>query len=175
MKRAILGILVVALALMIAGTSFAQGRGMMGGPGMGPGMGPGKGGPGKGAPCDLTKIPGLNLSAEQSSQITAMQNSHWNEVKPLRDHMFAKRQELKQLWLQKSPDQAKIEAKQKELQDLRSQMQAKGTKFRLDLLKQLTPEQQEKVKAGSFGCPRWQGKGGHGHRMGKGMGPGMGM
>jgi len=96
--------------------------------------------------------------------------------------MVAKRLELKQLWLQKTPDQAKIESVQKEVQDLRGKLQADQTKYRFAQLNLLTPEQRDRVQAANWGCPRMQGghrggpKGGMmGGPRGQGMGPGMGM
>lgn len=158
MKRTLLAVFVLALSLALAGAAFAQGRGMRGGPGMGP-------------MCDMTRIPGLNLSADQSAKINALQAAHLKDALPVRNQLQIKRLELRQLWLEKSPDQAKIEAKQKEIQDLRSQLFSKQTSYRLAALKELTPEQQDKVKAASWGCPRFSGKG---SPRGRGMGPGMG-
>jgi Spy/CpxP family protein refolding chaperone len=72
--------------------------------------------------------------------------------------MFSKRGDLRLLWLQQNPNQDKILAGQKEIRNLRDQMQDKMTVYRLNVLKVLTPEQQEKVKSS---------------RMGHGFGPGM--
>ncbi|MEN6464394.1 MAG: periplasmic heavy metal sensor [Syntrophaceae bacterium] len=170
MKKTLFALLVTLLALAVAGSVFAQGRGPMGGRGMGP-------------RCDVTLTPGLNLSADQAQKIRNMQSTHWKEVQPLRDQMILKRQELRSLWLQKTPDQAKIESVQKEAQDLRGKLQAKQTEYRLAVLKELTPEQQDRLKAANWGCPRMKaGHGGGGPRggmmggpRGQGMGPGMGM
>lgn len=166
MKRVFLALFVVALAVAVAGTVFAQGgRGPMGGPGMGP-------------RCDMTNVPGLNLSADQAAKIKNMQSLHFKDVEPVRNQMFTKRQELRQLWQQKTPDQAKIEAVQKDIQSLRNQLQSKQTQYRFAVLKELTPEQQDKIKASNWGCPKFgAGKNG-GHRGGmmgpKGQGMGMG-
>ena len=160
----------MTLAVAVAGSVFAQGgRGPMGGPGMGP-------------RCDMTNVAGLNLSADQTAKIKTLQNSHFKDVEPLRNQMFTKRQELRQLWQQKNPDQAKIEAVQKDIQSLKNQLQAKQTQYRFAVLKELTPEQQDKIKASNWGCPKFGAgkKGGpmggmmgpKGQGMGKGMGPG---
>lgn len=169
MKKRMFIVGIALLALAIAGSAFAQGRGPMGGPGMGP-------------RCDLTAVPGLNLSADQAQKIRDLQSAHWKDVQPLRDKMILKRQELRSLWLQKTPDQAKIETVQKEVQDLRGNLQAKQTQYRLTMLKQLTPEQQDRIKAANWGCPRMKAGRGGGPRggmmggpRGQGMGPGMGM
>lgn len=168
MKKTLFALLAAMLVFAVAGSVLAQGRGYMGGPGTG-------------YRCDITAVPGLNLSAEQAQKIKDLQSAHWKDVQPLRDQMWTKRQELRQLWQQKSPDQAKIEAKQKEVQDLRGKLQAKQTEYRLAMLKQLTPEQRDKLQTTNWGCPRL--KGGHrggpkggmmGGPMSQGMGPGAG-
>ena len=169
MKKKLFIVGIALLALVFAFSAFAQGRGQMGGPGMG-------------YRCDMTTIPGLNLSAEQTQKIKDLQSAHWKDVQPLRDKMWTKRQELRQLWQQTTPDQAKIEAKQKEIQDLRGKLQSNQTKYRISVLNVLTPEQKEKVQAANWGCPRM--KGGHmggpkggmmGGPRGQGMGPGPGV
>lgn len=164
MKRVFLALFVMTLAVAVAGSVFAQGRGPMGGPGMGP-------------RCDITNAPGLNLSADQAAKIKTLQSSHFKDVEPVRSQMFTKRQELRQLWQQKTPDQAKIEAAQKDIQNLRNQLQSKQTQYRFAVLKELTPEQQDKIKASNWGCPKF-GAGKKGGNRGGMMGPkgqGMGM
>jgi Spy/CpxP family protein refolding chaperone len=123
----------------------------------GPGWGRGHGG---GAYCggDVTALSELNLTADQTTKINALRETHLKDIKPLQDKMFSKRGDLKLLWLQQNPDQDKILAGQKEIRTLRDQMQDKMTVYRLNVLKVLTPEQQDKVKSS---------------RMGHGFGPGM--
>lgn len=166
MKRILFALFVTVLIAAVAGSVFAQGRGFRGGPGMGP-------------RCDVTLIPGLNLSADQAQKIKELQTAHWKDVQPLIDQMILKRQELRQLWLQKTPDQARIEAAQTDVQDLRGKLQTRQTQYRLDLLKQLTPEQQDRLKAANWGCPRMKASHGGGPRGGmmggRGMGPGAGV
>jgi Spy/CpxP family protein refolding chaperone len=87
--------------------------------------------------------------------------------------LFSKRGDLRLLWLQTNPDQDKILAAQKEIRGLRDQMQDKMTTKRLEVLKVLTPEQQEKVK--SFRMGRGFGPGMRGGAGMNGDGPGMGM
>lgn len=90
---------------------------------------------------------GLNLSAEQTAKLAEIRNARTKNLMPIREQMLAKRNAIKSLWLDKTPDQAKIVAAQKELGDLRDQMQAKITESRIESLKVLTPAQQEIVKA----------------------------
>ena len=58
-----------------------------------------------------------------------MREAQWKEMKPLQEQMFTKRDELRKLWLEPNPDQAKILAAQKEMRMLRDQMQDKMTVF----------------------------------------------
>jgi Spy/CpxP family protein refolding chaperone len=109
----------------------------------------------------------LNLTAEQSAQIKAMREAHWKDMKPLRDKMFAKRDELRKLWLEPNPEEGKILAAQKEMRSLRDQMEDKMTAYRLEAVKILTPEQKEKIA--SFTERR-----GPGHRRGFGPMHGFG-
>ncbi|MGZ3595989.1 MAG: Spy/CpxP family protein refolding chaperone, partial [Syntrophales bacterium] len=110
----------------------------------GPGPGRGHGG----ADCygpDRSVLSQLNLTPEQTAKINALREANMRETKPLKDKMFSKRGDLRLLWLQTNPDQNKIMAAQKEIRVLRDQMQDKMTVYRLEILKVLTPEQQEKL------------------------------
>jgi Spy/CpxP family protein refolding chaperone len=118
--------------------------------GRGPGVGCGTCG------GDIAGYPGLELTADQKAQLEAMRGA-------LREQMFAKRDEVRKLWLESNPDQANILAAQKEMRSLRDQLQDKMTAFRLDALKVLTPEQREKLKSAVPG---------RGFGTGRGMGPG---
>jgi len=142
-KTMIVGLsLMLALAL-VATVALARGPGYGGGYGMGPGYG-------------TPPIP--NLTAEQSSQIQALQKAHLDEIAPLQEELYKKRTELRSLWLTPNPDQAAITAKQKEILNLQTNLQEKGTNFRLEIRKLLTPEQQAQLA--TFGP-------GFGPRMGK--------
>jgi Spy/CpxP family protein refolding chaperone len=158
MKKMRVLLLTSLLVLVLATTAFSWGGGP-GGFGRGPGYGPCAGG-------DPKAFSGLNLTTEQEEKISALQETQLKETKPLRDKLFAKRGDLRLLWLEKSPDQEKIMAAQKELRSLRDQMEDKMTAHRLAMLKILTPEQQSKVK--SLIGKRM----GRGHGMGFGPGPG---
>jgi zinc resistance-associated protein len=126
--------------------------------GRGPGCGYGPSGRG-----DFAVFAGVELTAEQKAQIQSMRDVQFKETAPLREQMFAKRDEVRKLWLEANPDQAKITAAQKEMRLLRDQLQDKMTAFRLDALNVLTPEQREKMKSAIAG---------RGFGPGRGMGPG---
>lgn len=109
----------------------------------GKGPGPGHGGYGK----DITAIPDLNLSEEQKTQIVSLREAFQKDIKPFRDKLFSKRGDLKLLWQDKSPNQTKIMATQKQVRTLRGQIQDRATVYRLAVRKVLTAEQRDKIKA----------------------------
>jgi Spy/CpxP family protein refolding chaperone len=146
-KTTIIGLSLVMVVALMATAAFAWG------PGRGYGMGPGYGTP---------AIP--NLTAEQSSKIQALQKAHLDEIAPLREELFKKSTELRSLWLIQNPDQAAITAKQKEILNLNSKLQEKGTNLRLEIRKVLTPEQQAQMSLYGPGMGRGMGKMG---RMGR--------
>ena len=154
MKKVTLTVMAVLFAAAVATTAFAFGWGR------GPGYGPCARG-------DFQGPAGLNLTAEQTAKIKEIRDAQWKEMKPLQEQTFTKRDEIRKLWLEPNPDQAKITAAQKEMRSLRDQMEDKITAFRLAAAKVLTPEQKEKI--GSFGQGR-----GPGHRRGFGPMHGFG-
>jgi zinc resistance-associated protein len=121
----------------------------------------------------------LNLTPEQKTKFSELQEKQWKETVSLRNEMQTKRLELRTLWAASNPDKDKILAKQKELNDLRDKMQAKATDFRLETRKNLTPEQAAQIgpcgQGMGFGGPCGRGMGG-GWKMGRGGfgGPGGG-
>jgi Spy/CpxP family protein refolding chaperone len=164
---------VLFAVVILAASAFAVG------PGWGRGHGGGHQGGGDCYGADLTAVPGLNLTTEQTAKINALREAHLKDVKPIQDKMFSKRGDLKMLWLQMNPDQEKIRQTQKEIRTLRDQMQDKKDNYRFEMLKVLTPEQKEKLNAyrpGCGFCPGMKGGAGPqgcpGHHGG---GPGMGM
>ena len=146
-KTTIVGLGLILVVALVATVALARG------PGFGPGFGRGFGGPAYGTP----PIP--NLTAEQSAQIQALRDDFLKEIEPLQKGLLSKRTELRSLWSTPNPDQAVITAKQKEILDLRTKLQEKGTSFRLEVQKVLTPEQQ--AQFGTLECCT-------------GYGPGMG-
>jgi Spy/CpxP family protein refolding chaperone len=108
----------------------------------------------------------LNLTADQSARVEELRSAHLRNILPLREKMAIKRRELRLLWLEKNPDQARIAASQKEIRAVRDQLQDRRTAYFLEVLKILTPEQQARLKsifregsmAPGFGR-RWDGSG----------------
>ncbi len=158
MKKTVVAIGFVGIMALTAATAFAWG------PGMGRGYGSGYG-PGGAAP---------NLSAEQIEKIQKIQNDRYAEMATVRNEMFTKRTELRNLFHEPVLDQAKIAAKQKEIATLQAQMQEKALATRTAVAETLTPEQRAQMPA--FGPGMGSGfEPGQGRGMGMmGRGPGMG-
>jgi Spy/CpxP family protein refolding chaperone len=157
MKKMMVVLTAVAVVLGVA-YAYAQG------PGFGMGRGPGGcgdcGNYGKSAP----------LTEAQRTQLQELRRKFFDETAPLRESMHAKRQELRSLWSDPNADANAIVAKEKELRDLRDQMQDAAVKERLEVRKILTPEQ---LSQGGWG--RGEGfRGGDGKGYGRGRGPGGG-
>jgi len=172
MKKISMVLAVLLVATALASTTFA----------FGPGGGWGRGHRGEGT-CygqggGIAVANQLNLTTEQTEKINPLRESHQKDIKPIQDKMFSKRGELRLLWLQTSPDQNKIVAVQKEIRNLRDQLQDKETSHRFAALQVLTPEQQTKIQA--YGAGRGMGGGrfaggpggpGSGPKFGPGAGP----
>lgn len=141
-----------ALALLLVGvlatSAFGWGRG-----------------PGYGS-CnpELGGLAGANLTADQKAKIDELRAAHLKDTQTLRDQLWTKRDELRALWLETTPDQAKIQAAQQAMRSLRDQLQEKRTAFQLAVSNILTPEQKAKLKASLAGK----------RGPGRGFGPGQG-
>jgi zinc resistance-associated protein len=116
-------------------------------------------GPGYGNP------PISNLTAEQTAQIQALQQAQLKDIAPLQEQLLAKRTELRAVWSSPNPDQAKIAALQKDILNMRGQLQDKATNTRFEMRKVLTPEQQAQLTA--YGTGMGYGMGRMGGRMGR--------
>jgi Spy/CpxP family protein refolding chaperone len=145
MKR--LSVLVVAMVLA-ASSAWA----FRGGCGMGPGFGM--------SPYFLST---LELTEDQKAQIQAKQEAFLEDIGPLRDKLFSKKMEMKDLWAKANPDQSAISEKRHEIQSLQNEIQEKATQYQLDCRQFLTTDQREKL--GTLVAQ-------HGGRGGMGMGMG---
>jgi len=130
---------IVGTAVLVAAVAFPV---LAYGPGQGKGMGMGL--TNRVTPY-LETIPGL--SAEQSSKLKELRERQEKEVLPLRNELLSKREELRNLWSQANPDQAKIKAKQHEITELENKLQEKMTEHRFESRKVLTPEQQAQLQS----------------------------
>lgn len=109
MKSLLSVALAVSLAMVLATGAFAQGPGG----GMGSGAGMGKG---------YANCPAANLTPEQQQKFTQFQN----EVLPLKQKMIQLRTELRTLRAKTPTDWNAVSAKQKEMVDVRIEIQKKA-------------------------------------------------
>jgi Spy/CpxP family protein refolding chaperone len=135
-KVSLLLVLALALSLGLAASVWAQPMGK----GMGKGM--------------------RNLTPEQAGKIFDLKEKFHADTVGLRKQMMVKEAELAALWEAEKPDQNAIQAKQKELNTLRDQMQEKMTAIQFEA-KKIAPD---------FNMGMGMGEG-----MGMGRGPGGGM
>lgn len=164
MKKLVLVAMVVVMGVLLTAPAFAFGS--RGGRGFG-----GCSGDNYYSQAGLSK---LNLSDEQKTKIEVLQTAHLKDVRPLREKMFDKSVELRKEWLKANPDKDKINAAQKEIRIVRDNIEDKGTAFKLEIRKLLTPEQNEKMANSHWG--RGSGFGPRGGMRGhQGQGSGMGM
>jgi Spy/CpxP family protein refolding chaperone len=158
-KTAIVGSCVILALALVATVALAWG------PGFGPWFGRGFVRPAFGTP------PVPNLTAEQSAKIQTLRDGFLKEIEPLQKELYQKQTELRSLWSASNPDKTAIEAKQKEIFNLQSQLQEKATSLGLEMRKVLSPEQLAQLPAFSQGAGFGPGPGfGPG-----GFGPPMGM
>lgn len=171
-------IVVFVMVVILSGVGLAMAQDWDRGPGMGMHYGPYPGAARSAGPGPWVA---LNLTPEQGQKMKDLRNSFFKESIPLRNEMMSKRFELRALWMQANPDEEKILAKQREINVLRTEIEEKATKNRLEMRKILTPEQQDKwtYLRGQSRSWRDYGRGsrfgpGHGHYdegMGMGQGP----
>ena len=150
MKKNILIGMVALFAMALAASAALAGPGY----GRGAGYGPGYGNP-----------PISNLTPEQATKIQSIREAQFKDIVPLQQQLFAKRTELRSLWLSQNPDQVKINTLQKEILNIGGQLQEKATNARFEMRKVLTPEQQAQLTVYGFG--RGYGKGRMGGHMGR--------
>ncbi len=189
------GVVIAAVALVLAGTALAQGPGGRAGCGMEPmacGVGPG-GGAGMtcAQPCAGPRGKGrlterLDLSDEQQEAITAIREKHHQASLELRKDIMRLRHELEGEWLKDEPAQDRALELVAEIGELKTTMQVNRTKMRLAIREQLTPQQRDKMMlmrqaqrkgGGPQGQPRsgrWHGRGHGKHGSGFGCGTRLG-
>jgi len=134
---------------------YGMGPGMMGGYGMGPGMMGGYGmGPGM---MGLGNYRGLDLSADQKSKISQIQQEvrkkHWALMGQMMDAQY----KLQELYDADKQDSAAINKQYKEIEDLRRQMVDSSVDAHNRINGMLTKEQREKLEERnrSYGPMMW--------------------
>lgn len=80
-----------------------------------------------------------NMTPDQQSQILALQQGHQQKIAPIQEELFNKKMELRNLWYSQNPDQARINALQKEVFGLMEQLQQETSYLRADMLKVIAP------------------------------------
>ncbi|KAF1084159.1 zinc resistance protein [Sporotomaculum syntrophicum] len=101
----------------------------------------------------------LDLTDQQLTKMRAVNQSSYEQIRDLRIKLMDSRHELMQLRLQKKPDQAAVEAKIKEINEMREKIHTIFQQGKQECQSILTKEQQAKLqelphKKGSFrGCP----------------------
>jgi zinc resistance-associated protein len=108
----------------------------------------------------------MNLTPEQAGKVFDLRQKFLNDTAELRKSMMVKRAELMQLWKAENPDEKAIQAKVKELGELRTQFMEKAVAQRFAM---------KKIVPGAMGpCPMMGPGGGMGPGPGKAKGPGPG-
>jgi len=117
------GVLVIAMAFVLSASFALAGPG-----GQGPGVGPGYGW----YPYAASPTP------EQSEEVRVRQEAYLKEITPLQSDLFSKRMELRLLWSAANPDQKKIMAKQREINELQQEIQEIATQHQFEIRKILS-------------------------------------
>ena len=104
---------------------------------------------------DITKLSDLDLTNEQVGNLKALQENYLRQIQPLRDQMYDKSIELKNLWLAKHPDRRRIETIESEVHIIQAELLEKNADYYLKSLKYLTDKQLLILKS----CEIEQGRG----------------
>jgi hypothetical protein len=114
------GVLVMTTAFVLSASLALAGP-----DGWGPGVGPGYGW----YPSAASPTP------EQSEELRSRQESYLKEITPLQSDLFSKKMELRLLWAQANPDQKKVMAKQREINELQQEFQEIATQHQSEIRK----------------------------------------
>ncbi|MGQ9922133.1 MAG: periplasmic heavy metal sensor, partial [Desulfobacca sp.] len=144
-KNFVLLITILTLSLGLAGFSWARPYGLgdcCGLGGFGLGLGPGKRG-GYGLAM-------MQLTPEQAGKAFDLHQKFMTETADLRRQLLVRQAELAELWRAKEPDQAKIAAKQKEVNALMDQLQEKALPYKV-AMRQICPMMGQGMGPGPMG------------------------
>lgn len=110
----------------------------------------------------VSPVEELNLTDEQINKMREINQNTYEKTRDLRIKLMDSMHEFKQLQLQKNPDKTKVEAKIKEINDMRDQIRGIVQQGREQCRSLLTQEQRDQVnqfrgkKGGGFrGCFGW--------------------
>ena len=133
-KKFLLLTLVMVLILDISQVASAFGIGQTGGPNV------------LNSEKWAGKYKALNLTEQQKSKMREIDQSTYSQIRDLRIKLMDSRHELKQLELQPNPDNAKIEAKINEVNNLKGKIHSIVQQNRQQCWSLLTAQQQEQLK-----------------------------
>ncbi len=165
LKLSRVSVILVALVLMLVSASaFAQGPGRGGRLGMGPGPGCMPGAEEGLPPMMVDK---LGLSEDQQAAITKIHTRTRQDNLELRKELMRLRNELQGEMLKDTPDQKAVLSLTEKIGRVRTDMQVNRAKARLEVRRQLTPEQRDMMLTmrGGLGGPACHGRR-HGPRAG---------
>lgn len=94
---------------------------------------------------------GVTLTEEQQAQVDKLKTDHQTAVTALITTLQTKQTELRTLKSAATPDQAAIDAKIAEINDVRSQIQKADAAYRTSVLNLLTPQQRGTLDAQKLG------------------------
>jgi len=135
---------VMAAALTLAGTAYAQREESGAGPGRGWG---GPGGPGRGLRAHRTEMMrGLDLSREQRDKIAELRERRQRAAIRGRADLETASLDLHKLMRAENPDRAAIGRQIDRMAQLRAEMQKGRVNAMLDMRAVLTPDQREKAR-----------------------------
>lgn len=99
----------------------------------------------------------LNLTDQQITKMKELNQKNYEQTRDLRIKLMDSRHELRQLKLQKNPDQAQIDSKTKEINDLQEQLRGIMQQNRDQCQSLLTKEQQEQMNQFRGNCRGFRG------------------
>ncbi len=153
MKRKVLILLALSLALVLGITQIASATGWgMGGGRLGDMSMMGGGKAELNSENWTSPAEKLNLTDEQSQQLKDLHKSNYEATKDMRAQLQNAMFELKQLGFDKNPDKAAVDAKIQEINNLRTQLNQVMQQNRESMQNILTPEQQEQMKSMKGKC-----------------------
>ncbi len=90
---------------------------------------------------------GLQLSEEQKAKMADLRLEMQKEIAPLKAKLQTLRTDLKLMLVSDNPNMGKIEAKQRQIAEVQSQIAMARIRHQLEVRKLLTPEQRKKFDA----------------------------
>ncbi len=88
----------------------------------------------------------LSLTEDQKERIREMNTAFGRENNELREQLYSRHQELRQLWAETSPDENRIFALNDEIAEIKARLRSNITHHRLQMRNEvLTHEQREKL------------------------------